>query len=91
MPLLQTVPTIEDTNITKAKLLADKDIVICYLEYGRMQDLRDPTSRALGELHAVQRLGVATRVLGRFGCMLPREIFLNGTIWCILEHIFINF
>ena len=53
-----------------------------------------PTSGALGELYAVKHLvarGVATRVLGGFGCMLPREIFLIGTIWCILEHIFINF
>ena len=31
---LQTVPSIEDTNITKAMLLADKAIVICYLEHG---------------------------------------------------------
>ena len=37
---LQTVPSIEDTNITKAMLPADKAIVICYLEHGRMQDLQ---------------------------------------------------
>ena len=36
---LRTVPSIEDTNITKAMLPADKAIVICYLEHGRMQDL----------------------------------------------------
>ena len=37
---LQTVLSIEDTNITfKAMLPADKAIVICYLEHGRMQDL----------------------------------------------------
>ena len=33
LDILQTVPTIEDTNITKAKLPADKDIIICYLAY----------------------------------------------------------
>ena len=31
--ILQTVPTIEDTNTTKAKLPADKDIIICYIAY----------------------------------------------------------
>ena len=36
---LQTVPSIEDTNITKAMLPAGKAIVICYLEHGRMQGL----------------------------------------------------
>ena len=37
----------------------------------------------LGELHAA-KLG--------FGGMLPREhFFLNDAIWCVLEHIFINF
>ena len=35
--------------------------------------------------------GVATRLLGGFGGMLPRNFFLNGAIWCVLEHIFINF
>ena len=39
LDILQTVATIEDPNITKAKMPADKDIIICYLEYGRMQDL----------------------------------------------------
>ena len=31
--ILQTVPTIEDTNTTKAKLPAEKDIIICYIAY----------------------------------------------------------
>ena len=35
--------------------------------------------------------GVAMRLLGGFGGMLPRKIFLNCAIWCVLEHIFINF
>ena len=35
--------------------------------------------------------GVAMRLLGGFGGMLPRNIFLNGVIWCVLEHIFIIF
>ena len=69
---LQTVPSIEDTNITKAMLPANKAIVICYLEHGRMQDLPrgGPTSVILSELHAVKRLvahGVAMRVLGGGG------------------------
>ena len=34
---------------------------------------------------------VAMRLLGGFGGMLPRKIFGNGAIWCVLEHIFINF
>ena len=37
LDILQTVATIKDTNITKAKMPADKDIIVCYLEYGRMQ------------------------------------------------------
>ena len=35
--------------------------------------------------------GVATRLLGGFGGMLPPKKFLNGAIWYVLEHIFINF
>ena len=35
--------------------------------------------------------GVVMRLLGGFGDMLPRKIFLNGAIWCVLEHIFIKF
>ena len=35
--------------------------------------------------------GVAMRLLGGFGSMLPRKNFLNGAIWCVLEHIFIDF
>ena len=35
--------------------------------------------------------GVAMRLLGGFGGMLPRNKFLNGAIWCVLEHIFIIF
>ena len=34
---------------------------------------------------------VAMRLLGGFGGMLPRKFFLNVAIWCVLEHIFINF
>ena len=26
-----------------------------------------------------------------FGGMLPRKKILNGAIWCVLEHIFIDF
>ena len=35
--------------------------------------------------------GIATRLLGGFGGMLPRKNFFNGAIWCVLEHIFIIF
>ena len=35
--------------------------------------------------------GVATRLLGGLGTCFPEKIFLNGAIWCVLEHIFINF
>ena len=36
-------------------------------------------------------LFAAMRLLGGFGGMLPRKKFLNGVIWCVLEHIFIIF
>ena len=35
--------------------------------------------------------GLAKRLLGGFGGMLPRKKNLNRAIWCVLEHIFINF
>ena len=35
--------------------------------------------------------GVAMRLLEGFGGMLPQNFFWNGAIWCVLEHIFINF
>ena len=67
---------------------ADKDIIICYLEYGRLQDLPGGGGgQLLGELHAVKCLvacGVATRLLGGFGCMLPRyffEMVQFGAFW----------
>ena len=46
------------------------------------------------ELHAAKLLatrGVPRRLRGGFGGMLPWGNFLHGAIWCILEHIFINF
>ena len=30
-------------------------------------------------------------LLGKFGGMLPREIFLNSAIWCVLEYVLIKF
>ena len=59
LDILQTVATIEDTNITKVKMPADKDIIICYLEFGRMQDLprKAPTFGVLVEFHAVRGSG----------------------------------
>ena len=48
-----------------------------------------------GYLHGAKRhaaRGKATRLLGGFGGMLPREIFfLNGAIWCVLESILLTF
>ena len=35
--------------------------------------------------------GVAMRLLEGFGGMLPQKFFWNEAIWCVLEHIFINF
>ena len=35
--------------------------------------------------------GVAKRLLGGFGACFPEKKIFNGTIWCFLEHIFINF
>ena len=32
----------------------------------------------------------ATRLLGGLGGMLPREIFKNGAIWCVLENILLK-
>ena len=59
LDILQTVATIKDTNITKAKMPADKDIIVCYLEYGRMQDLprEGNTFGVLDEFHAVKGSG----------------------------------
>ena len=76
LDILQTVATIEDPNITEAKMPADKDIIICYLEYGRMQDLPrvGPTFRVLDEFLAV-RARVHTR----------REFFLNGAFYSIFS------
>ena len=56
LDILQIVATIEDKNITKAKIPANKDIIIYYLEYGRIQDLpsEGPTFGVLDEFHAVR-------------------------------------
>ena len=46
-----------------------------------------------GYLHGAKRhapRGQATRLLGGFGCMLPRENFKNGAIWCVLESILLK-
>ena len=34
---------------------------------------------------------IARAMLGGFGGMPPREIFLNGAIWCVLVYIWIRF
>ena len=78
LDILQTVATIKYTNITKAKMPADKDIIVCYLEYGRMQDLprEGNTFGVLDELSCCEG----------FGCILTVNFFK----WCILKHIFIT-
>ena len=59
--------------------------------HGRMQDLsRGANYFFLGGGGLATR-GVAMRLLGGFGGMLPRKFFLNGAIWYVLEHIFIIF
>ena len=47
-----------------------------------------------GYLHGVKRQaarGEATRLLGGFVGMLPRENFKNVAIWCVLENILLKF
>ena len=47
--------------------------------------------------YAAKRLvtrGVAMRLIGGGGCFwacFTEKKFLNGAIWCVLEHIFIHF
>ena len=52
-------------------------------------------SGGLGEWHAAKRLvtrGVPMRLLrGGLGACFTEKKFLNGAIWCVLEHIFIHF
>ena len=59
LDILQIGATIEDTIEYKAKMPADKDIIICYLEFGRMQDLprEAPTFGVLDKFHAVRGSG----------------------------------
>ena len=35
--------------------------------------------------------GVSTLLLGGSGACIPEKKIFNGAIWCVLEHIFINF
>ena len=60
--------------------------------HGRMQDLpRGANYFFFFGGGGFATLGVAMRLLWRFGGMLPRKKILNGTIWCVLEHIFLIF
>ena len=68
----------------------DSQINFSVIVHGLMQDLpRGPTIFFWGGGLATR--GIATRLLVGFGFMLPRKTFLNGTIWCVLGHIFIIF
>ena len=70
----------------------DSQINFSVVVHGRMQDLpRGANYFFLGGGAKIATRGVAMRLLGGFGDMFPRKIFLNGAIWCVLEHIFINF
>ena len=79
LDILQTVATIKDTNITKAKMPADKDIIVCYLEYGRMQDLsrEGNTFGVLDVFHAVRGSGAYSPC-----------IFLNGAFKAYFHSFF---
>ena len=47
-----------------------------------------------GYLHGASRhaaRGEATRLLGGFGGMLPRENLKKSAIWCVLESILLKF
>ena len=62
LDILQTVPTIEDTNITKAKLPADKDIIICYLAYRiEFPDRGHVKSHKIASLVTDQIIGIYKR------------------------------
>ena len=68
----------------------DSQINFSVVVHGRMQDLpRGANYFFFWGGGGLATHGVATRLLGGFGGMLPRKSFLNGAIWCVLEHIFI--
>ena len=58
--------------------------------HGRMQDLTRGANYFFGGRGLATR-GVAMHLLGGFGGMLSRKKIFNGAIWCVLEHIFINY
>ena len=79
LDILQTVATIKDTNITKAKMPADKDIIVCFFRVWAYA----------GFAKGGQYLWGSGRVscCEGFGCILTVNFFK----WCILKHIFIFF
>ena len=78
LDILQTVATIKDTNITKAKMPADKDIIMLFRVWAYA-----------GFANGGQYFWGSGRVSCRegFGCILT----VNFLKWCILKHIFIIF
>ena len=80
LDILQSVATIKDTNITKAKMPADKDINYCMLFR---------VWAYAGFAKGGQYFWGSGRVSSRegFGCILTVNFFK----WCILKHIFIVF
>ena len=79
-------------RITHNQLSArvDSQINFSVVVHGRMQDLpREANYFFLGGGQLSTR-GVAMRLLGGFGACFPEKNFLNGAIWCVLEHISIN-
>ena len=68
----------------------DSQINFSVVVHGRMQDLPRETNYFFfflgGAFDAWRSYAFARGVRG----MLPRKQILNGAIWCVLEHIFIN-
>ena len=75
--------------ILRARISSNK--FLSSIVHGSMYDLprEGGTFWGLGELHDAKLLvtrGVTRRLLGGFGGMLSRRVFLNGAIWCVLGH-----
>ena len=68
----------------------DSQINFSVIVHGRMQDLpRRANYFFCGWGGGLATRGVAMRLLGGSGACFPEKIFLNGAIWCVLEHIFL--
>ena len=68
----------------------DSQIYSSVVVHGRMQDLPKEANYFFGGGGLATR-GVAMRLLGGSGACFPEKKIFNCAIWCVLEHIFINF